>query len=181
MRPHTGMYRHRKRVCTESWLWEKNPLPHWRIEPASAMCRPDALPNELHPRPQGHGLSNWTTSPSPGICYWCRPDALPTELYPRPQGYDTDAGPTLYQLSYIPVPRDMILAPVRRSANWAISPSPGIRYWRRSDALPTELYPRPQGYDTGATGHFCIRNFATSSAATKRQAAWSLKSWFCRC
>ena len=23
-----GVYGHRKRVCTESWLWEKNPLPH---------------------------------------------------------------------------------------------------------------------------------------------------------
>ena len=26
----------RKRVCTESWLWEKNPLPHRGIEPSSA-------------------------------------------------------------------------------------------------------------------------------------------------
>ena len=35
----------RKRVCTESWLWEKNPLPHWGIEPASAAWRSDALTN----------------------------------------------------------------------------------------------------------------------------------------
>ena len=43
---HGGVYGHRKRVCTESWLWEKNPLPHRGIEPASAACRSDALPTE---------------------------------------------------------------------------------------------------------------------------------------
>ena len=42
---------HRKRVCTESWLWEKNPLPHQRIEPAPAPCRSDALTTELYPHP----------------------------------------------------------------------------------------------------------------------------------
>ena len=31
--------------------WEKNPLPHHEIEPASATCRSDALPTELHPHP----------------------------------------------------------------------------------------------------------------------------------
>ena len=46
-----GICGHRKRVCTESWLWEKNPLPHRGIEPASAACRSDAIPTELHPRP----------------------------------------------------------------------------------------------------------------------------------
>ena len=46
---HTGVYRHWKRVCTESWLWEKDPLPPRGIEPASATCRSDALPTELHP------------------------------------------------------------------------------------------------------------------------------------
>ena len=40
-----GMYGHRKRVCTESWLWDKNPLPHRGIEPASATFRSDALTN----------------------------------------------------------------------------------------------------------------------------------------
>ena len=39
----------RKRVCTESWLWEKSPSPHLGIEPAAAACRSDALPTELHP------------------------------------------------------------------------------------------------------------------------------------
>ena len=48
------------RVCTdavgESALkvdWGgggKNPLPHRGIEPASAACRSDALPTELHPQ-----------------------------------------------------------------------------------------------------------------------------------
>ena len=30
--------------------WEKNPLPHWGIEPALAECWSHALPTELHPR-----------------------------------------------------------------------------------------------------------------------------------
>ena len=58
----------RERICTESWLWEKNPLPHRGIEPASTACRPDALPSELHPHPffpvlttgQGHLRTNHT-------------------------------------------------------------------------------------------------------------------------
>ena len=48
---HTGgLYGHRKRVCTESWLWEKNALPHQGIEPASVLrlvLESDALPTEL--------------------------------------------------------------------------------------------------------------------------------------
>ena len=39
----TGVYGHHKRVCTESWLWEKSPLPHRGIEPAFAVCQSDAL------------------------------------------------------------------------------------------------------------------------------------------
>ena len=38
------VYGHRKRVCTESWLWEKNSLPHRGIETVSAVWRSDALP-----------------------------------------------------------------------------------------------------------------------------------------
>ena len=41
----------RKRVCSESRLWEKNPLPHRGTESALAACRSDALPTELHPHP----------------------------------------------------------------------------------------------------------------------------------
>ena len=41
---HGGVRTH-IRVCTESWLWEKNPLPHWGIEPASVAWRSDALTN----------------------------------------------------------------------------------------------------------------------------------------
>ena len=37
------------RVCTESWLWEKNPLPHQGIEPVSAACLPSDLLIEPHP------------------------------------------------------------------------------------------------------------------------------------
>ena len=50
MRLHTRVYGHCKRVCTESWLWDKNPLPHRGIQPASSACRTDAL-------------TNWATSP----------------------------------------------------------------------------------------------------------------------
>ena len=42
-----------RRVCAGSWLWEKKnkqkTLPHRGIEPASAACQSDALPNELLP------------------------------------------------------------------------------------------------------------------------------------
>ena len=31
------LYGHRKRVCTESWLWEKNPLPYQGLEPVSVL------------------------------------------------------------------------------------------------------------------------------------------------
>ena len=31
--------------------WEKNPLPHQAIEPASAACQSNTLPTELHPQP----------------------------------------------------------------------------------------------------------------------------------
>ena len=51
MRLRTGVHGHRQRVCVESWLLERNPLPHWGIESVSAACRSDALPTELHPCP----------------------------------------------------------------------------------------------------------------------------------
>ena len=34
---HKGLYGHRKRVCTGSWLWGKNPSPHRGLEPASVL------------------------------------------------------------------------------------------------------------------------------------------------
>ena len=46
-----------KRVCTESVLWEKNPLPHQKIEPVSVAWQSDAL-------------TNWATSPSPSHKYY---------------------------------------------------------------------------------------------------------------
>ena len=48
---HNEVHGHCKRVCTESWLWVKNPLPHWGTEPGSVACQSDALPTELHPHP----------------------------------------------------------------------------------------------------------------------------------
>ena len=32
-----GLYRHCERVCTESWLWEKNPMLHWGLKPVSVL------------------------------------------------------------------------------------------------------------------------------------------------
>ena len=49
---HGGCTDAHNRVFTESWLWEKNPLPHRGIEPASAAWRSDAL-------------TNWAASPPP--------------------------------------------------------------------------------------------------------------------
>ena len=43
------LYGHRKRVCTGSYLWEKNPLPHRGLEPASVLrlaFQSDRLPSE---------------------------------------------------------------------------------------------------------------------------------------
>ena len=47
-----GLYGHRERVCTGSWLWEKKPMPHLGLEPASVLrlaFQSDALPAELFP------------------------------------------------------------------------------------------------------------------------------------
>ena len=44
----------RKRVFTESWLWEKNPLLNQRIEPVSAVWRSDALTNWATSQPSAH-------------------------------------------------------------------------------------------------------------------------------
>ena len=45
-----GLYKHNNRICTESWLWEENPLPHQGIKAASALhlaFLSDTLPTEL--------------------------------------------------------------------------------------------------------------------------------------
>lgn len=42
--------RPRLRVCTENGLWEKNPLPHWGLQPVSVLhlaFQLDSLPTEL--------------------------------------------------------------------------------------------------------------------------------------
>ena len=48
-----GLHGHRKRVCTESWVCEKNPLLHQGIEPSLVLhlaFLSDAVPTELfHP------------------------------------------------------------------------------------------------------------------------------------
>ena len=60
---HIGVCLH-LRVCTESGLWEKNPLPHRGIEPASTVCGFDAVPTELHPNPIIISLKGPNTEPS---------------------------------------------------------------------------------------------------------------------
>ena len=43
------VFRHRTKVCAESWPQEENPLPHKGIEPASAAWQSDALTNWAPP------------------------------------------------------------------------------------------------------------------------------------
>ena len=50
-----GLHGHRERVCTEIWLWEKNPLPHRdsnQHQYCTSAFQSDDLPTELFP-PQG--------------------------------------------------------------------------------------------------------------------------------
>ena len=45
-----GLYKHCKRVCAESWLWEKNPLLHQGAEPVSVLhpaFHSNTVPTEL--------------------------------------------------------------------------------------------------------------------------------------
>ena len=56
-----GHYGLCKRVCTGSWLWEKNPLLLRGLKPASVLClafQSDALPTELS-RPQTLTRPQW--------------------------------------------------------------------------------------------------------------------------
>ena len=60
-----GLHGHRKTVCNGSWLWEKNPLPHWGLEPASVLhlaFQSDALTNWAIPAPK-----HLSTSPLTGL------------------------------------------------------------------------------------------------------------------
>ena len=43
------LYGHRERVCTESWLWEKNPLPYRGLEPASVYLYIGSLNERVPP------------------------------------------------------------------------------------------------------------------------------------
>ena len=80
-----GGVRHRKRACTESRLWETNPLPHRGIEPASAACRSGALARELPPLPPtslsvGGGLAlgvNLRSCNGSGVCVKVPPSTFP--------------------------------------------------------------------------------------------------------
>ena len=58
-----GLCGHRKRVCTESWLWEENPLPHQKIQPVSEVCSSDTswMPYQLSYVPTPSCLCNEPT------------------------------------------------------------------------------------------------------------------------
>ena len=73
----TGVCGHRKRLCTESWLREKNPSPHRGIEPVSAACRSNALPTALHSHPHpfrtvATGFSFWSKHGGHSSGFSCR-------------------------------------------------------------------------------------------------------------
>ena len=138
-----GVYGHCERVCTESWLWEKNPLPHQGIEPASAAWLSDVL-TELHSNPNSQ--LSYTPSPTPNWATF-HPQ-LPTELHTIP----------ISQLSYIPSPtpnwatyQPQLLTELHSIPNSQLSyiPSPTPNWatfhpqlpsHSQSDALPTQLY-----------------------------------------
>ena len=52
------VYGHGERVCTQSWLWKENPLPHQGIKPASAVWWSDALTNWATSNPVQ--MDRWT-------------------------------------------------------------------------------------------------------------------------
>ena len=56
---HTGVYRHYKRVCTESWRWEKNPVQHWGVKPTSAACGSNTSLTKLQFHPNFWQLMVW--------------------------------------------------------------------------------------------------------------------------
>ena len=51
-----GLYKHHERVCTESWLWEKNYLLHWGLKPTSVLHL--AFQSE-YPNPLSYPASLW--------------------------------------------------------------------------------------------------------------------------
>ena len=62
-------------VRESSCLWQKNPLPHRGIEPASTAYRSDALPTELHSHPTTLGLMRPTTP----VAKWIGTDTVTQE------------------------------------------------------------------------------------------------------
>ena len=64
---HVGVYGHHKRLSTESWLLEENPLPHREIELASAAYRSDTVPTELQAHIYDVNLGLFRPRNSPGL------------------------------------------------------------------------------------------------------------------
>ena len=74
-----GVYGHRKRVCTESWLWEENPSSHRGIEPSSVAWRADTLTNWTTSHPLN--WLNWFPQRlTPRLSVWATPIAEEDEL-----------------------------------------------------------------------------------------------------
>ena len=96
-----GVYGHPKRVCTESWLWDKNPLLHRGLEPASAACWSNALPTVLHPRPYNdkwRGRKSTRANVKKGTACWVlqrklyQSDTIKNQRHSLFDGFDAGVG-----------------------------------------------------------------------------------------
>ena len=83
-----GVYRHHNRVCTESWLWEKNPLPHEAVKPGSAECRSNFLLTELHPHPM-YGILQFRHKP--GILDCSRSQNVTRHIIQRVESFGSNS------------------------------------------------------------------------------------------
>ena len=120
MQLHTWGIQHRKKGCTESWLWEKHPLPHKRVKSASVctwflFCS-DSLPTKLQPCPKWtykserwrHSTNQTATLPKMNLQSERWTDALLPELQPCLKWtYSLRGGQVLYQLNCNPAQNEL--------------------------------------------------------------------------
>ena len=138
MRLHTGVYRHRKRVCTESWLWDENLLPHRGIEPASAAWWSNAVTNWATSHPHTSSKVVWFLTD-----LRCRDCVLSSEMH-GPKVVGMWVLLLLHCRAYI---KSMILADALRR-NWCVLRSKFHIFQRRhatfikSDAMKSQYVVR---------------------------------------
>ena len=140
MQLHTWVIQHRKKGCTESWLWEKHPLPHKRVKSASVctwflFCS-DSLPTKLQPCPKWtykserwrHSTNQTATLPKMNLQSERWTDALLPELQPCLKWtYSLRGGQVLYQLNCNPAQNELTslrggqLQGGCNTAGWAVS------------------------------------------------------------